>query len=645
MRPSSASPRTGRVLLLSLPFGALNRPALGISLLKQVLQAADIPCDVRYLTFPFAELTGDGLYHWISSQVPYTAFAGEWCFAEELYGPRQETDTAYVQQVLANTWQLDQAAIARVLQVRSLARPFLDHCLTAIRWEDYSLVGFTSTFEQNLASLALATRVKQAYPHVATVFGGGNWEGEMGVELHRQFRCVDFVCSGEAERSLPALVQALRGNLQPPQLDSIGGLVYRRAGESVFTGPPLRVKDLDELPMPDFSDYYHAVEQSTVGASVVPTLLVETSRGCWWGAKSHCTFCGLNGESMAFRSKSPERVLAELEALTAAWNPDVVEAVDNILDMRYFRHLLPALAATPRTYQMFYEVKSNLTKAQVRLLSAAGITRIQPGIESFSTHVLQLMRKGTTGLRNIQLLKWCKLYQVHPDWNLLYGFPGETREDYIAMRQVLPAIRFLDPPVAWGPVRLDRFSPYYHDPEGFGLLNVRPIPSYNYLYPGTEECLGRIAYYFDYDFAPEQDPTGFAAEVVSFLECWKREPETGSLGAHVCDDGSLEIIDSRSDATTGRLRLTGLERAAYEYCDDARPFAAIVRLVRDRAPDVAIGESDVLAFLRSLVAMRLMVSDDSHYLSLALMDEQEPPAVDERLQLLAVATSAAKSAH
>ena len=44
----------------------------------------------------------------------------------------------------------------------------------------------------------------------------------------------------------------------------------------------------------------------------------------------------------------------------------------------------------------------------MRLLRDAGVTTIQPGIESFSDRVLKLMKKGVTGLQNIQLLKWCK---------------------------------------------------------------------------------------------------------------------------------------------------------------------------------------------------------------------------------------------
>src|SRR5262249_53544738 len=148
---------------------------------------------------------------------------------------------------------------------------------------------------------------------------------------------------------------------------------------------------------------------------------------------------------------------------------------------------------------------------------------------SLSDHVLQRMRKGTTALRNIQLLKWCKEYNIAVDWNILYGFPGETREDYAAMLHLLPSIRFLQPPTACGPLRLDRFSPYYNAPAAFGFINVRPMAPYKYLYPFDDESLHRIAYYFDYDYEPGVDPTGYAALVVAYVEAWQREPERGAL--------------------------------------------------------------------------------------------------------------------
>ena len=62
---------------------------------------------------------------------------------------------------------------------------------------------------------------------------------------------------------------------------------------------------------------------------------------------------------------------------------------------------------------LFREVKSNLSDAQVAQLRDAGVMSIQPGVESLSEHVLTLMYRGTT-VRNIELLKWCWEYEIKP---------------------------------------------------------------------------------------------------------------------------------------------------------------------------------------------------------------------------------------
>ncbi len=110
------------------------------------------------------------------------------------------------------------------------------------------------------------------------------------------------------------------------------------------------------------------------------------------------------------------------------------------------------------------------------------------------------MRKGTTGLRNVQLLKWCREYRIAVDWNLLYGFPGETDADYEAITAMLPRIRHLQLPGACGPIRLDRFSPYFQQPEQFGITDVRPMPVYRFLYPIEGLQHERIAYYFHFGY-------------------------------------------------------------------------------------------------------------------------------------------------
>ena len=604
-----------RVLLTSMPFGALERQALGLSLLKACLARSGVECDVRYLNLDFAGLLGVNDYLWISRELPHTAFAGDFCFVEQLYGVDNRRETDYVEQVLLGTWGLSREAVKRVARVKALTGVFLEHCLGSVDWSSYDLVGFTSTFEQNIASLALAKRLKERYPRLRIVFGGANWEGEMGLELHRAFPFVDYVCSGEAELSLPALVERVAQRRSP---HDVPGIVYRRAGRSYATERGNGLTDLDQLPTPDHADYFRDLAASSCSTDVLPVLLFETSRGCWWGAKSHCTFCGLNGGAIAFRAKSQGRALSELTALTQQWRAGMVECVDNILDMRYFREFLPGVVAQRLDLQLFFEVKANLTRLQVKLLADAGARRIQPGIESMSDHVLNLMRKGTSALQNVQLLKWCREYGVVAEWNLLYGFPGETAEDYQQMLELLPSLRHLGAPTACGPLRLDRFSPYFERPAEFGLRNLRAIESYKHLYPLDAQALSRISYYFEFDYEPARDPALYAAPVIAHVQHWQTSPERGGLNARRLPDGQLRLEDTRSNATTPAVTLGGLEQVAYEYCDQVRSFAAIRTQVQRRFPEVSFREEALRQFLNSAVANRLMARQGDRYLGLAI---------------------------
>jgi ribosomal peptide maturation radical SAM protein 1 len=607
-----------KVLLVSMPFGALDRPALGISLLKANLEHQGYPCDIRYFTFSFAEHIGFETYQWITNELPYTTFAGDFLFTSSLYGNRPSVDQSYINNILQQQWGVSHGDIERLLDCRPAIPRFINSCMQSVPWDDYFLIGFTSTFVQNIASLALAQQVKQQYPEIKILFGGANWEEEMGLELHRHFKCVDYVCSGEGDVTLPRLVKHL---LEHPQnsLAGIKGIVYRsKTGESVFTGSADPIHDLNSLPFPDFSDYFYTQENSTIGSQIIPQLLMETARGCWWGAKSHCKFCGLNGNSITFRSKHPARAIEELFFLVDKWKVELVGVVDNILDMHYFKSMLPELAIYHQPIKLFYEVKANLSREQLSLLKQAGIYRIQPGIESLSDRILTLMGKGTTALRNIQLLKWCKEYEIGVDWNMLYGFPGETQQDYDEMLKLLPAIRFLGAPTGYGAIRLDRFSPYFNHSDRYGLLNVRALSPYQYLYPFDQPVLRQIAYYFDFDYHPTVDPAGYAQMLITYIQEWQQHPESGRLTAIEQPVDALILQDTRSDAYYPQVRLEGLEKCIYHYCDQGRSLSSIMRHLHGCFPEQHCSEISVKGFLESLVANKLMISSGEKYLSLAL---------------------------
>ncbi|MBN1139640.1 MAG: RiPP maturation radical SAM C-methyltransferase, partial [Anaerolineae bacterium] len=412
-----------RVLLLDMPLHTPEYPSIALGLLKAGLERAGMPSDVLHLNLAFMERVCRAQRDVVEGVEAFIAYREmgahfillpDWLFAADLFGQPAEA-SGHVEDILACTleqlhspWappEVDlQAISSRALHMRAEVGPFLDDCLARVDWDVYDIVGFTCMYTQGVASLALARRIKERYPEKTIVFGGPNCEQEMGEALHRLFPFVDVVCSGKADWVLPELVRRLRSG---EDLGSIPNIAFRRGGVrcSTMRQPPL-TGALDELPYPDYSDYFAQLEQNALSGLVEWLLPFETARGCWWGERSQCTFCGTNGASLTYSSKSAERALAELAYLSQRYQTRTMFAVDSILDRGYLHTLLPSLRVAHLGLHLFYETRASLTKEQVRLLKAAGVDGIQPGIESLSTPTLRLMRKGTTALQNIQLLKW-----------------------------------------------------------------------------------------------------------------------------------------------------------------------------------------------------------------------------------------------
>ncbi|HEX5715332.1 MAG TPA: RiPP maturation radical SAM C-methyltransferase, partial [Thermoanaerobaculia bacterium] len=473
--------------------------------------------------------------------------------------------------------------VEEVLQARQEVDGFLDECVEEILAFRPRIVGLTSVFQQHMASLALARRLKERAPEVAVVMGGANCEGIMGLTTARLFD-LDAVVCGEGEVALPQLVDRL---LAGEPIDDLRGVYTRTSPEVTARSahPPNApsVRHLDDLPYPDFDGYFSQLEEHGFKGNYQPRLLFETSRGCWWGEKQHCTFCGLNGTTMTFRSKSPDRALAELKEVTRRHPGLFVGMADNIMDMRYLKTLLPRLAEERLQLNLFYEVKSNLKKEEVRQLRAAGVSAIQPGIESLSDEVLRIMRKGVKALQNLQLLKWCRELGVWPYWNMLWGFPGEPPEEYERMAELLPLLYHLPPPLGMSPIFLERFSPNFFASDELGFADVRPLPAYGHVYPIAQEDLADLAYQFRYRHRDSRDISSYTRSLARRIVEWREVYAECELRA--VDRGDhLLLCDTRPSAARRLTVVEGLAREVYLACDGAATVEQLCRAVAAAEP-------------------------------------------------------------
>ena len=268
-------------------------------------------------------------------------------------------------------------------------------------------------------------------PGLPTLVGGPILNQRLVAEEWRELPGIAGIVGGEVETILPELVDDL---VCGRDLTSHPGVLLPdgRAG-----APAPALKDLDELPDPDYSDF----PWSAYPERILPIL---TARGCGW---SRCTFCGdiVTANGRGYRTRSWESVAGEMTRQSRRYDTSNFTFLDiklnsNLEMWRHLQHDLPALLPEARWIASVHvgpESDNGLSRDDMERAYAAGLRRVTFGMESGSQRLLDAMDKGTQLDRNTEFIEAAAAAGISVRCTVMQGYPGEEAEDLEKTAQYL----------------------------------------------------------------------------------------------------------------------------------------------------------------------------------------------------------------
>ncbi len=601
--------------IISMPWMGVGMPSIQLATLAAALKAERIGSDCYEFYLDYAALIGTNIYNQLSN---LPAFTPEWIFARHYYEAERGLSLEGYHEH-RTVLGIGSAKIeAQVLEVlHPLTDEFLHRCLEQLDLDRLDVIGFSLTISQVASSMALARLIKLAKPEVAIVFGGAGCAGPMGPALMRICPYVDVVVQVEGEPVFGELVRRLRSGRS---LEGLAGICWRDDGElRVNSGGGLYTGRAQRPPL-NYDAFFARMERLGL-ADRLPSVWLpfESSRGCWYGQKKQCTFCGLH-DIMKYRSWTSDVVIDELEHLRDRYGNSNFFAVDLILPRDFTSTFFPEVIRRGADWRFFYEIKANMKRSELEIMADAGVRRVQPGIESLDDELLDLMKKGVSALQNVLLLKWCEELGIWASWNIIRGLPGESEAAYERMLELIGKLHHVRPPSGTGAFQLHRFSPYFDQPQALGIERRRAHSLFQHVFPVDPEILEDLVYIHEYELRYPVAEGEIVARLDQAIVEWKHAYARGarlSLAVHPAGDG---IIEDRRDPSAPRsICLSPAEVALYDFLDSPRIEVQVAERFAQLHPWLEL-EAGVSPTIDRWVNEALVVRDGKRVMALATVE-------------------------
>jgi ribosomal peptide maturation radical SAM protein 1 len=613
--PAEPTSIKGRVLLVSAPWPLFNRPSLPLGALKAYLSTAlpHVQTDACHLFLQLAHALGYERYQGVSRRV----WRAEAVFSALLYPAHAHL----AESLYMRTRKKADAAPDDFQQLVGQVKTVMDDWLQRIDWSALDLVGFTISFCQVTASLYLISQIKAICPSLPVVVGGSSFSGERSADLLKVFPDIDYLVVGEGERPLAGLLSHLIRPRPRSITDLPDGVFFSGSepGEAIRFS---QLSRLDQLPVPDYDDYFNMLAGFSPAHRFFPVLPVEGSRGCWWhrrdgdGQFKGCAFCNLNLQWQGYRTKRPDQVIRDVDHLVRRHQVLALAFADNAFPIKHAATIFAGIRELGRDLSIFTELRANTPPALLQKMKQAGVDTIQVGIEALSSRLLAKMNKGVRAIDNLSMMKQCEALGIVNASNLMLHFPGSDDHD---VNQTLDSLEF----ARWyRPLKTVSFwlgleSPVYRFARQFHIRSVYNHPNLKHLFP--EPVATGIRFMIQAYRGDRTRQLKLWRSVEKETRQWHKDyammqrQTAGKPALAFRDGGRFIIIDQHwPTQSTVRHRLTGISAEIYRYCHIPRTLKQVAGVFVTHSPE------QIQVFLESMRKKRLMFEEAACYLSLAV---------------------------
>ena len=341
--------------------------------------------------------------------------------------------TAYLPYAAAALWAYarQSLAVAEHYALRELLflRDPIDDVIA--RMDNPFLVGFSCYCWNTEYNKALAQAIKQRWPNCYILFGGHHVPP--GGAMLNELPYVDFLIHAEGELGFQALLTELTH--ESPDFTAVPGLSYRLAQAS-FTNPDAALASFAGLPSPYLEGLFDPIV--TAHPEIQWCTVWETNRGCPY----HCAYCDWGQHNAKVRQFSMERLIAEIEWMSANKIEYIYNADANFGILERDEDILDALAQA-REHTGYPQVfLCNTTKTLnerlfriIEKLNKSGLDRLGPDLALQSLSPTVLRNIGRQNIDDELFAKWIRRYRQAGFRNrtdLILGLPGETLQSFCA---------------------------------------------------------------------------------------------------------------------------------------------------------------------------------------------------------------------